>query len=267
MLDQGWSELRYANWPKAQEVLEAVQKKADNRQVKSEAMFALAVLWQIRQPSGNVEKAKILLKQIISEYADTSAAPWAYLAIARIADTPEYEKDRDLKEARRLYEETIRLFPNHPASDEAVLRLGFTYLEKIGDDASQNQGADILEKWIAAHPKSYLAPAMLILLGDRYERKADWRRAVDWWTRADEAGVPGLADRATLYYKLGQVCEKRLKDYPLAVKWYEKLVYDIKRDGKFFVSKLAAERCRKLAGMPPRDDIPELSSALAEAQQ
>jgi len=258
MLNEGWQELHFANWPKAQEVLEAVRKKADKGEIKSEAMFALAGLWQIRQPGGNVQEAKLLLSEIIGEYADAPVAPWAYLALGRIADTPEYERDRDIKEARRLYEETIKLFPGHPATDEAALRLGLTYLEKVDDQPSQDQGAEILEKYIAARPKNYLAPAMLILLGNCCEREAEWRRAVEWWTRADEAGIPGLADRATLYYKLGQVCEIRLKDYPLAVKWYEKLVYDIKRDGKFFVSKLAAERCRKLAGMPPRDDLSEL---------
>jgi tetratricopeptide (TPR) repeat protein len=265
MLDDGWNEMHFANWPKAREILEAVEAKADNRQVKAEAMFALSNLWRQRQPGSDIVKSKALLEQIVGDYKDTSVAPWAMLTLARMADLPEYEKDRNVKEATRLYEEIVQRFPTLPVADEATLRLAFTYIEKIDDEASQAKGSEIMEKWLAARPDNYLAAAMQTMLGDRYQRrgdqtqhKDDYARAMACWAAADKAGIPGLDDRATLYYKMGNVAEHKLKDYPLAVKWYEKLVYEVQRDRRFYVSKLAAERLRKEAGMPPRLDTPEI---------
>ena len=247
LLDEGWQEMHFANWPKAQDLLEQARDKASRPANRAEALYALGNLWQIRQPGADAPLARRLYERIVGEFAETMVAPWAHLALARLADNPEYESDRDVELARKPYTEILRLYPDHPTADEAALRLAMTYLEKIGDAASEDTGKAILEKHLAARPKNYLAAPMHMQLGGLEQRRERYREAVAHWTAADEAGIPSLGDRANLYFLLGRVAENRLKDYPLAARWNEKLVTDVGRDNPYFVAKMAAERCRKRA--------------------
>jgi tetratricopeptide (TPR) repeat protein len=252
LVDDGWQEMRFANWPKARDLLEQARKECANRADQAEAMFALGTLWQIRQPDGDAEKARQLYEQIVRDYADTPSAPWAHLALARLADMPEYEKQRNVALARQLYQEILNAYPDHAAADEAALRLAVTYLEKIGDTKTEDIGEGMLLGRLAERPANFLAAAMHICLGDLYERRGEYRKAIDRWLAADQLGIPGLADRATFYYRVGRIAETRLKDYLLAAKWYDRLVTEIRIDNKYYVSKLAVDRCLKLAGRPPK---------------
>ena len=251
ILDAGWQELRFANWPKAQETFEKAAPPyglAGRREHQAEAMFGLANLWQIRQPGGDQERARRLYEQIVGEFADTPAAPWAHLGLARLADTPEYEKQRNVELARKLYGEMIRAYPDHPATDEAALRLGMTYTENVGDRQAEDAGTTVIERRLAERPTNYLASAMHIVVGDVAQRRGDFRKAVDNWIAADsKGGVTNTPDRAILYHKIAHTAENDLKDYALAATWYERIVTDVKRDNRYYVSKLGAERCRRLA--------------------
>jgi tetratricopeptide (TPR) repeat protein len=257
LLDSGWQELRYANWPKAREILQQARDTCPRREDKAEAIFALANLWQVRQPGTDATLAQALYEQVVRDYADTPAAPWAHLTLARLADTPEYEKNRQVDRARGLYEIILKVYPEHPVADEAALRLAMTYLEKVGDRPAEDRGVYLLEKHLAARPTNYLASVMHYLLGDLAQRRLDWRRAVEQWIAADaKGGVTNLAERAALYNRIAHAAEHHLKDYALAAKWWERIVTDIQRDNRYYIAKLSAERCRKLAGLPPADASP-----------
>lgn len=246
LLDSGWQELRYANWPKARDLLEQAIAESPKTEIKAEAMYALATLWQIRQPGGSYAEAERLYARVAREFPDTPAAPWALLALARLADMPEYERDRNVDLARQLYREVLQRYADHVVADEATLRLAMTYLEKIGDTASEDIGAAMLARCIAEKPKNYLVYAMHLVLGDLAQRRQEYPRAVGHWIAADP-GIIGASDRAALYYKIGYTAEHNLKDYALAGHWYDRIVTDVKRENRYYIAKVAAERCRGLA--------------------
>lgn len=251
LLDSGWQEMRFANWPKAQEILEGAIDKCARREDKAEAIFALANLCQTRQPGADVPRAKTLYERVVRDYADTPATPWAHLTLARLADNPEYEKHRDVETARRLYIEIMGRYPDHPAADEAALRLGMSYLEKVGNTVEEDRGAAILENRLAARPDNFLAPLAHMMLGDLDQRRKKYREAVDHWVISDP-GVTGITERAALYYKIAWTAENELKDYALAAKWWDRLVTDARHENRYYVAKLGAERCRRLLAESPK---------------
>ena len=117
-----------------------------------------------------------------------------------------------------------------------------------------DEGIRLVTEHLAKHPDSFLAPAMHLQLGGVYQARGEYRKAIEHWIAADEldakAGKNRAMDRsmqAGLYFRIAKVAEKRLQDYDLAAKWYDRIVNEIRRDNKFYVSKLSAERCRKLA--------------------
>ena len=266
VLDDAWQQMCYANWPKAQELFEKAKSRAADRETEAEALFGLANLWQLREPGSDVSLARTLYGHVVKEFAGTAVAPWALLVLARLADTPEHEKERDVALARQTYEEILAAYPGHYVADEAVLRLGFTYLEKIGDTASEDQGAEMLEKYLAARPQNTLASPQHVILGDFYARRDAYAKAVDHWIAADKAWIP-LAERGGLYYRIAAAAEHHLKDYLLAAKWYERITTDAGRDNRYYVAKLAAERCRKLAAEKPAGPAPAAAAGAAGARE
>jgi len=249
-LAEGWRQVYLTNWPKAATLFEAVLEESGDREVRAEALYGLANLWQTRQPGPNLDKALHDYKRVTAEFADTRAAPWAHLALARLADQPEHEKERDLALARETYERILRDYPDHYVADEAALRLGFSYLEAVGVRESEDQGVAIFEKRLASRPRNTLAIPMRMLLGNLYERRGEYRKAVDQWMAADAIGIP-LSEQGTSYYKIALAAERHLKDYALAVKYWQKIATEVPLDSRSYVARLAAERCRQLAGQGP----------------
>jgi tetratricopeptide (TPR) repeat protein len=269
LLDEGWRQLGMVNYAKAQRIFEDVQKRKPSRAQQAEALFALGHLWQYRRPGADVSEARKLYRRVADQLKDTPAAPLALLALARLADAPEYEKDRDRDRARALYRRAAATYPGHFTAHEAVLRLTMTYLEEVGSRQAEDEGAAILSKHLAEHPRNLLAPIMHGQLADLHQRRKEYAKAVEHWVtsdeideragaaaskavgrgrRTDEFRAMSRQARATLYYKIAKVSEKYLKDYATAAVWYRRIVDDIRHDNKYYAAKIAAERCRKLAG-------------------
>ncbi len=254
-LEAAWNALIRANYPLAEEKFKQVPQETSDKSLQAEALFGLAMTYQIRRPGGDAQAAAGLFEHLTTEFPETPAAPYATLSLARLADMPENEQDRTeekIEKARDLYRAVLAQWPEHLAADEAALRLGQTYLEHVGETAEEDKGAAILRDRLEARPENPLAAPMHLLLGDLSYRREAYRRAVDHWIAADEAGIPGLTDKATVYFHIGSVAEHRLKDYRLAAEWYMKIVTDVKRDSKYYVALKAAERCRRLAAETAR---------------
>jgi TolA-binding protein len=258
LLAAGWNELDLVNYPKAQRTFEQVLRSIPTPAQKAEAMFALAHLWQYRQPGADLGKAKRLYEDVVGELGEAPAAPLALMALARMADAPEYEKDRNRKRARELYREIIDRYRGHFLAEEAVLRLAMTYLEELGNVQVENVGVKLLRDFLARKPESSLAPVMHWELGNLYFNRREYRQAVREWIAADaldakapEGRAMSTVARAGLYFQIAKVNEKHLKDYATAAKWYEKIVTDVRRENRYYVAKVSAERCRKLAAQAP----------------
>jgi len=246
LLDQGWQEIYFANWPKAQSLFEQAEAKASDPDLKAEALLGQANVWQLRRPDTDVARAKTLYERVSREFAGSRSAPWALLAIARLADLPELETDRDVALARQRYEEILASYPGHYVADEAALRLASLDIEKVADVASENRGAEFLETYLAARPQNPLAAPMHLLAAEVYSRHKDFAKAVEHWIAADKAWLP-LTERGQIYYRIAYAAEHHLKDYALAAVWYAKITTDAGRDARYYVGKIGAERCRRLA--------------------
>ncbi len=275
LLATGWDHLDQVNYPAARETFEEVLEANPSRAQRAEARFGLGHVWQHRRPGADVEKAARLYRQVAEEFPDTPSGPLALMALARLADAPEYEKARDRAKARATYRKIIARYPKQFIVHEAVLRLAMTYLEDLGDSQAAQTGLAMLRDHLAAHPGNFLAAAMHLHSGTTHQRRGEFPDAVRHWIAADAADQKAAeteltpkerslpprrranrvsrnramdsGTRASLYFRIARVAETKLRDHPLAVTWYERIVYEIVRDNKYYVSKLSAERCRKLA--------------------
>ena len=256
-LAEAWHHLEMVNYARAGELFGTALAGPCSRVQPAEGMLGLGQLKQFRQPEADIAEAGRLYEAVARDFAETPAAPLAVMNLARLADAPAVEKDRDRQKARRLYRQVMERYPSHFVADEAALRLGQTYLENVGDRAAEDEGAKVLQDWLAARGDNFLAAAMHLQLAALYERRGQYRRAVEHWTAADaaDADAPvgraiGRAALASLYLQVARVLEMRLKDYAEAARWYERIVVEIERDPKYHVAKLAADRCRRLASVP-----------------
>lgn len=264
LLKRGWGELDLVNYPKAQKTFEQVLRGAPAAAQRAEAMFALAHLWQYRQPGADLARAKELYEGVTRDLPETPAAPLALMALARVADAPPYETDRKPAEARQLYRRIIERYADHFIADEAVLRLAMTYLEELGNAEVEDVGVKLLTDFLARKPESFLAPVMRWELGNLHFNRKEYRRAVREWIAADtldakapEGRAMSTVARAGLYFRIAKVSEKRLKDYATAAKWYEKIVTEVRRENRYYVAKVSAERCRKLAAQAASKPAPK----------
>jgi len=280
LLATGWDQLGLVNYGAALKTFRQVMAAEGSREQKAAATFALGHLWQYRRPGADVEKARRRYEQVVSGYKGTPSARLGLMALARLADTPELERDRDVKRAQTLYKKIIHEGPADFIADEAVLRLAMTYLEKRGERKAEDVGAKLLREHLSQRPDNFLAHAMHLTLGSLLQNRGQYRQAVEQLIAADRADeraamkeltpeqssappaklaghltqvrVMARGARASLYFRIAKIAEKHLKDYALAARWYERIVREIRRDNRFYVSKVAAERCRKLAAKGSR---------------
>jgi len=274
LLAEGWRQLELVNYPAAEEAFNRIRKGKARPAQRAEATFGLGHLYQYRRPGADVGRAAELYREVAGKYKDTPSSALALMALACLADTPEHEKDRRRDEARSLYRQIIEQKPDSFVVHEAVLRLAMTYVEEHSDP-NMARGMRMLAEHLQSRPDNFLATAMHNQLAVAYVARDDIPKAVKHFQASDaadeRAAVAELTDeqrtlplkrrlnrisqnrimdagtRASLYYRIGRLAEVRLRDYPLAVKWYERVVYEAARDNRFYPSKRGAERCRKLA--------------------
>ncbi len=295
-LSEAWRHLELVNYPAAEKAFQAVLSGEADRARQAEAHFGLGHLSQYRRPGEDIAFARKKYQLVAETFADTPSAPLAWMALARLADAPEYEKQRDRDKARELYRKIVDDYADSQTAHEARLRLAMTYFEDPTDPNAQTRGISLLTHHLDKHPRNYVAIAMHTQLALVHQVRGEYAESVEHWIAADDVDeqaaraelsaedrklggrrllsriaqhrVMDSSARATQYYRIAQLAEKRLKDYELAVKYYERIVYEIVRDNKYFVAKLAAERCRKLSAeagkeIPPHPLAGEIDTGVA----
>jgi TolA-binding protein len=255
-LTQGWQSIRFADFPTARKRMQSALEQGDT-QIRAEAVYALGYIHQYDPARRDNRKARELYAKVINDYAGTPAAPWAHLALARMADLPPLEKNRDVARAREIYRAVIEKHPKHMVADEAVLRLAYSYLQNLGDEESVATGLDLLAGRLEQRPDNFLAPAMHLAMAQPHIYRQRWSRAVGALVAADEADARGRklygtstlsqTVRSNLYWQIGRIAEEHVKDAQLARKYYLKIVEEIGRDNKAYV---AGRRAKRLAPGP-----------------
>jgi tetratricopeptide (TPR) repeat protein len=255
-LNEGWQAIRFADWTTAGRQMAKARDQGD-RTLRAEAIYALGYIAQYHPQEPDDQRARELYKKVVDEFAKTPSAPWAHLALARMEDLPPLESDQRIDRAREMYRQVIEAYPDHPVADEAVLRLAYTWLNKVGDTQAQKQGLNMLDKWLKNHPDNYLAAAMYLAIGQTKVDAGQYRSAVNALVAADATDARGKrifgtrtlsqTVRSNLYWQIGRIAESQLKDYELAREYYLKIGREIGRDSKAWV---ATRRARELAEAP-----------------
>ena len=238
-LAKAWEEFEFYDYASAERLLRPLVHGRATGDMHAEALFALANCFEHRQPrtQANLDQARRYYALLITDHPDSTLAPWARLAQARMVDLGVERGDPD--RARPLYRAVIDRHGGHDAAEEATLRLAQT-LTNDADSARRRQGVDVLEAWLAAHPRSRLAGSMHQVVGHAYQfGLADDRRAVAHYVAAAELGVRNHSQLGDVCYRIAYLAQHKLKDYGLARRYYRKLIDEIFRDRRAYRAKVA----------------------------
>ncbi len=256
-LNEGWQAIRFADFLSARRLMKSAIDKGD-RTIQAEATYALGYINQYDPAQTDADEAADLYTKVVNTYPKSPSAPWAHLALARMADLPPLESDRDVDQARKIYRQVISRYPKHMVADEAILRLAYTYMERIDQEQAWRQGIELLEDWLADRPDNFLAPAMHMGIAQPLMTARKWDQAIEALVQADQADARGeniygtrtlsQTVRSNLYWQIGRIAEEHLDKPQLARKYYLKIVNEIGRDSKAYVAARRAQRLESRIG-------------------
>lgn len=247
-LEQARQWIRVGAYEAAEETLENVLAADAEPEITAEAIYLRGYVAHFRPTDTDPERASQMYRKILQDYPDTPSAPFARFYLGRLADLPDKENQRDIETAREHYRAMMQTWPEHVHTDEAVTRLALTYIENIGDVEQEETGRKILIDRLKEYPNNLHAATMHLLLANLARRRENWEEYVHQFKAADKAGIALRSEKAKAYYQLGLVLENELEEYEDAAYWYGRIVYEIKRDARYYVAKLAMQRCLERAG-------------------
>ena len=94
-LSKGWGLVRVSDWAAAIATFEQLAQGASDGQVRAQAVYALGSIWQHRGSGADRDKAAEYYGEVLDRYSDTKMAPWAALALARMAAVPAQEPQEE----------------------------------------------------------------------------------------------------------------------------------------------------------------------------
>ncbi len=242
VLKAAWESVKLANWGKAEACFDHVLTASDANDVqKSHSAYGLGYVWQFRKPDNEIDLAMDYYRQCVEKYKPTAMTPLAMMSLARQADLPPREKNRNPAEARKWYARIVDEFPDTVTADEATMWLAGDLL-RSEDPSEQNRGAELLTGYLDRRPDNFCASTMHYLLAKMHQRREEWAQAIEQYTAADEAGIAIGTERAGMCFQAAQISEQRLHDKKKAVRWFRIIVDEITRTNKFYVAKLSLIR-------------------------
>lgn len=196
---------------------EALKRKDFSDADRLRLEYASAVTLENYKPKKdkNIEKAKAVFLDVAQKSPEL--APRALLHVARACEVHLSEPRPD--EAKKTYEKIIADFPGTPSAHEATLRLGVNLLWR-SDERSRGEGEELLEGFIAAHPKESIAVPMHLALADAAVTREQFERAVEHLIAAYEKGIIPYRRRMRAVYQIGNIAYLKLKNFKLAEKYY-----------------------------------------------
>lgn len=246
-----WQEVGFLNFKGGVKSFRDAQRAATpNAADWREATLGLALCLHQAQPDTESDKkeAATLYDALITQAADWDLLPVVLLLRARLAERIDYFGDvQDPQLARSLYERIITDYPDHPLSNQAALfrsqQLIFTM-----DQTVAQEGVDLMEAWLAAHPENELAALHWMLLGaaQQYPLKQPGK-AVAAYERAMKAGLPPSVKRDSYYWKLANLAEQA-NDIDTAAHYYRLIMTEQPRSGFTYESFV---QLKELGFTPP----------------
>ena len=253
-------EIAYLNYNKSAKLAKQIRSKSkigSDEWLKS--TLALAVSLHQRQPDVKAEKARAakLYDELIEASPGKPVQVKAMLLRARLADQIDYLNDApDKAKARELYDKIIKEWPSSKLVHAAALHKA--QLDIFSNDENKLlQGMEFTKDWLKKYPTNLFASLQWQLLGTAYYRNLDEPlKAMETYLKAEAVGLPPLTQLDSYYWLVAGLADKG-GNTNVAVKYFKKIITDIKSSGFAFESQI---RLKELGVKPP-----ELVDPFAEA--
>ena len=234
VLKRAWQAYNTANNPKAaglfQEVL-AADNANDAERVQ--ALFGLGVNSGYSIHSDQ-QKAKQYFTQIVENYPQNPAAPWAMMELAYLLGTDTLQERNN---GRKYYLQIIEKYPNSPAIHEATLRMASTYFFEIDPELNSN-AVKVLEEHLKKYPDNPLVSTMRFRLAYWYEEvDRDYEKGLEHALILGELKMADPYRWPMQYWNIAQMYRIKFNKPAEAVKWYQKIVDEAPRDYLVYAAK------------------------------
>jgi tetratricopeptide (TPR) repeat protein len=247
-------------WDKAYQAFIAIANeeaaKSPNSDRWMQATFGAAVANSHGQPvsKDRVDRSMQLYEALVVARPDSKYAPRSIMNMGRLLELRDYPNDEPQYEAaREKYQQVVARWPNDPIASEATLRVAGTYVQAYDapDFEQVRKGVDVLENWLAEHPKDPYASVMWQYLGDTYFIPLkEEAKALEAYNQVDALGWTDKGNEGPLLWRAAILAE-RTNNKDRAIYYYTKVITDTPNSGKAYEAQLALKRL----GAP----VPEIS--------
>jgi tetratricopeptide (TPR) repeat protein len=259
LLKKAWLEYKLGEYSQAEKLFTQAKTKAKDNKSYCEATTGVAFCYQYAKKqqtaAGDYRYAIELYGQALKKIdRDSKYRPFftamraeCYFNIYRLTG----EKN-NLNEAVKLWDEIQQKWSTTVAGQDALL---YQVMAMTGDDYSTPEAlklAEQLERYLETNKiiqpkhgkktlsiakKQLLAAVMSNYLGDFYFWREDYRNAVKWLINYYELGASSYAYKADVLFKIARTADIKLKDKPLAIKYYTLFQDEIKSNTRRYFAQ------------------------------
>lgn len=195
----------------------------------------------------------------LGEVKVTAAVPQSMLGIGMV-----YLAQGSVQEGQAELTNLTRQFPDSDEAGEAAVQLANSLWRptpdakapggyRLADAALVQRGIDLLEKRLAAYPKSRLAAVMHMMLASEFIEQQSYKDAVAHLEAALTAGVESSTTRGSVTWQIARIAENKLHDYALAEKYYADYATNYKRTQLYYLARLGENRMKALLAKKAED--------------
>jgi tetratricopeptide (TPR) repeat protein len=247
LLAAGWDAFRIGEFDRAEDYFESAEKDRD-QEVRAQALYGLGMTWNLRRPGEDPVLATKLFERASTEAPGSTITPWSLLALARIRHLRPIGEQTDRAEAQAAYQKVSEQFPDHPAAHEAFVYQHALLVETL-DPADARQALESLLAFAGTHPDSGFASPLYGLIAQCHETLGQAREALAARIHALEVIEPDPDtpnDMAANYWRIAVAAEFDVGDFPVAQRYYRKLIAMYPKDQRVFRAKQALTRMERV---------------------
>jgi len=234
------------------------QTPAADEEQRFSALLGLAFSYQLR-PNPDLDRAREYY-ELLEKMGTDRARRAALLGLGQIDLAEGASGDGETKLVALMHE-----YPDSIEADEAAIHLADSLFRPqpvgngpgryvLASGAVVERGLRLLEERLRERPHNPLAAAMHMMLAGKYIELEDFEKAVPHLIAAEKEGIAGVKLRGTVLWRIARIADKRLKDYALAERYYQRYVDEFQRSALYYLASQSLERVRQLQEAKERDE-------------
>lgn len=245
-LAAGWDNYRLSEFDRAAVLFDrAIGGSATNSEIQLQARYALATTWNLRRPGEDRAKAEAIYREILNVDAPQDLKAWTALALARMKHLVPVDREPDMNEVRRAYQDILEQFPGHLAAKEAFIYKMATFIASLEPQQTRYAIACLTRYVSQPGQKEFLQPAWsLMAVGYSTLKDAEHRLAAEirslQTTEIDPSNP--FNEYAWAYWNIATIAEFDVGNFAVARAYYRKILTEYPTDIKVFGAKEALAR-------------------------